>query len=86
MTTLLFELPEALGRPDSFAGVLMAVQGIGAIAGAFTATRVIARRGERALAGLGMTIFAIGTLAMADPRSSSCSPERCSTASACRGS
>ena len=44
--TLLFELPHALGKPDSFVGVLMAVQGVGAIAGALTATRAIARHGE----------------------------------------
>ena len=51
--TLLFELPHALGKPDSFVGVLMAVQGIGAIAGALTATRVIARHGELGAAGSG---------------------------------
>ena len=32
--TLLFELPHALGKPDSFVGVLMAVGGVGAIVGA----------------------------------------------------
>ena len=37
--TLLFELPHALGKDPSFAGVLIAVQGIGAIAGALTATQ-----------------------------------------------
>ena len=64
--TLLFELPHALGKPDSFVGVLMAVQGVGAIAGALTATRVIARHGELGAAGFGMTIFALGCLLMAD--------------------
>ena len=44
--TLIFELPDALGKPDSFVGVLMAVQGVGAIVGALTATRVMRRRGE----------------------------------------
>jgi len=64
--TLRYELPEALGRDASFAGVLMAVQGIGAIGGALTATRVMARRGEGRLAGAGMTILAIGAIATAD--------------------
>ena len=64
--TLLFELPHALGKPDSFVGVLMAVQGVGAIAGALTATRAIARHGELGAAGFGMTIFALGCLLMAD--------------------
>jgi MFS family permease len=64
--TLLYELPHALGRADSFVGVLMGVGGIGAIAGALTATRVLKRRGETVLAGLGMTIFAIGALLAMD--------------------
>jgi MFS family permease len=64
--TLLFELPHQLGKPDSFVGVLMAVQGVGAIVGALTATRAIARHGEVRAAGFGMTIFALGALLMAD--------------------
>jgi MFS family permease len=44
----------------------MAVQGVGAIAGALVATRVIARYGETGAAGLGMAIFALGTLLMTD--------------------
>ena len=50
---LLFALPQALHRPASFAGVLMIPQGIGAIVGALTATRVLTRHGERAMAGFG---------------------------------
>ena len=64
--TLLYELPDALGKDPSFAGILIAVQGIGAIAGALTATRVIARKGEVKLTGAGMTILAIGAIATAD--------------------
>jgi MFS family permease len=64
--TLLFELPHALGQPDSFVGVLMVVQGVGAIAGALTATRAITRHGELGAAGFGMTMFALGCLLMAD--------------------
>ncbi|WP_084285401.1 MFS transporter [Solirubrobacter soli] len=64
--TLLFELPHQLGKPDSFVGVLMAVQGVGAIAGALTATAAITRHGEIRAAGFGMTIFAVGALLMAD--------------------
>src|SRR4051794_29990341 len=64
--TLIFELPHALEQPDSFVGVLMAVQGVGAIAGALTATWVLDRHGERRAAGFGMLIFALGALLMAD--------------------
>jgi MFS family permease len=83
--TLLYELPHALGRPDSFVGVLMAVGGIGAIAGAVTATRVMARRGETALAALGMTIFAIGCVALMDGALPSSWRARSSSASAFPG-
>jgi MFS family permease len=64
--TLLFELPHQLGRPDSFAGVLMAIGGVGAVAGALTATTALDRHGELRAAGFGMTIFALGCLLMAD--------------------
>ncbi len=65
--SLLFAIPQALHRPASFAGVLMIPQGLGAIAGAVSATRVMARRGERILAGLGLAVSAIGALMVADP-------------------
>jgi MFS family permease len=64
--TLIFELPRALGKPDSFVGVLMAVQGVGAIAGALTATWALGRHGELRTAGFGMLVFALGALLMAD--------------------
>lgn len=64
--TVIFEIPRALGRPDSFYGVLMAIGGVGAIVGALTASTVMRRRGETALTALGMTIFAIGCLLMTD--------------------
>jgi MFS family permease len=64
--TLIFELPRALGRPDSFYAVLMAIGGVGAIAGAVSATHVMDRRGETALTALGMAIFAIGCVALMD--------------------
>ena len=44
----------------------MAVQGVGAIAGALTATRAIKRHGELRAAGFGMLVFALGALLMAD--------------------
>ena len=64
--TLLYELPDALGKDPSFAGILIAVQGIGAIVGALTATKIMARKGEVKLVGAGMTIMAIGALGTAD--------------------
>jgi len=59
--TLTFEVAgTGLGRDAAFVGVLIAVQGIGAVAGAATAAALVRRVGEGSLAGLGMLIFSIG--------------------------
>jgi MFS family permease len=61
--TLVFAITDqGLHRPPSFVGVLMAVQGVGAVAGAMTAARVDRRLGEGVLAGLGMALVAAGAL------------------------
>jgi len=61
--TLTFEVVDAgLGRDAAFVGVLIAVQGVGAVAGAATAAPLLRRTGEGTLAGIGMVIFACGTL------------------------
>jgi MFS family permease len=64
--TMLFAIPQGLHRPPSFAGVLMFAGGVGAILGAASTTRAMARHGEGRMAGFGMAILAIGTLATAD--------------------
>jgi MFS family permease len=64
--TLVYAIADAgLHRSPSFVGVLIAGQGVGAIAGATTAARVARRTGERILAGLGMAAIAVGALLMA---------------------
>jgi MFS family permease len=64
--SLLFEVVgRGLGEPASFVGVLMAVQGAGAIAGGLTASVVAARWGEARLAAAGMAVFALGCAAQA---------------------
>jgi MFS family permease len=63
--TLTFAIADGLHRPLSFVGVLMFVQGVGAVAGACTATRVIARGGESRTAGAGIAVLAAGTLLLA---------------------
>lgn len=61
--TAAFEVvARGLHREPAFLGVLIAVQGIGAMAGGVTAGRVAARAGEGRLAGLGMVVFASGCL------------------------
>jgi MFS family permease len=60
--TLTFEIAgTGLGRDASFVGVLLAFQGIGAVAGAVAAAALIRRVGEIPVAGLGMIVFSLGT-------------------------
>jgi MFS family permease len=63
--TLNFAIADGLHRPVSFVGLLMAVQGIGAIAGAVLATRMIRHAGEARTAGAGIAILAAGALLLA---------------------
>jgi MFS family permease len=61
--TLVFAIvSDGLHRAPSFVGVLMAVQGVGAVAGATCAARIVRRAGERFLAGVGMALLAAGAL------------------------
>jgi MFS family permease len=63
--TLTFAITDGLHRPISFVGVLMAVQGVGAIAGALTCARAIRRAGEVRVAATGIAVLAAGTLLLA---------------------
>jgi MFS family permease len=63
--TLTFAIADGLHRPLSFIGVLMAVQGVGAIAGALTCARAIRREGEVRVAAAGIAVLAAGTLLLA---------------------
>jgi MFS family permease len=59
--TLTFEVAgTGLGRDAAFVGVLITVQGIGAVAGALTAAALVRRAGEGPVAGLGMVVFSVG--------------------------
>jgi MFS family permease len=55
---------DGLHRSATFVGVLMATQGVGAVAGATSAARVARRWGEGILAGLGMAAVAAAALMM----------------------
>jgi MFS family permease len=64
--TLTFAIADAgLHRPVSFVGLLMAVQGVGALAGATVATRALAQLGAIRMAALGACVLACGTLLLA---------------------
>jgi MFS family permease len=66
--TLTFEVASrGLGRAPSFVGVLIAVQGVGAVIGAATAAGLVRRFGEGYLAGAGMLVFSLGvTMLLSD--------------------
>ena len=60
--TLTFEIVDVgLDRDAAFVGVLLAVQGVGAVGGAATAARLVRGTGERSAAGLGLIVFSLGT-------------------------
>ncbi len=61
-TAMFAVVDEGLGRPTAFLGVLETAQGIGAIAGGVTATRLIRRIGDGRVAGIGLALFAAGDL------------------------
>jgi len=56
--TLIFAVnSESLHRPPSFIGVLMSFQGVGAVVGGLTASRLLKRVGDVRLAGIGIFVF-----------------------------
>jgi MFS family permease len=56
--TLIFAVnSDSLHRPPSFIGVLMSFQGVGAVVGGLTASRLLKRVGDVRLAGIGIFVF-----------------------------
>jgi len=63
--TLNFAILDGLHRQVSYAGVLMAAQGAGAVIASMCATRVMRAAGELRLVSAGMAALALGTCALA---------------------
>jgi MFS family permease len=60
--TLTYEIAgTGLHREPAFIGVLLAIQGIGAVAGSVAAAPLVRRVGEIGAAGLAMIVFSLGT-------------------------
>jgi MFS family permease len=60
--TLTYEVAgTGLHREPAFIGVLLAIQGIGAVVGSIVAAPLVRRVGEIAAAGLAMIVFSLGT-------------------------
>jgi MFS family permease len=59
--TLIYQIVDVgLHRPPTFLGVLLSIQGIGAIFGALTAGRTMRRLGDGRLVGAGLIVAAVG--------------------------
>src|SRR3954454_3659106 len=58
--TMIFALATALHHSAAFTGVMGTFQGIGAVVGGLTASRLMRKLGELHLAGLGLALFGIG--------------------------
>ena len=64
--TVLFEVVEhGLGMPTAFFGVLMSVQGAGAILGGLTSARVLRAWGPQRVVGISLALVAVASLVMA---------------------
>jgi Na+/melibiose symporter-like transporter len=66
--TLLFAISTALGHSAKFIAVIGTAQGVGAIAGGITASRMMRRLGDIRLAGLGLALFGLGDCLWLFPR------------------
>jgi MFS family permease len=61
----IFAVTDAFGRPVEFIGVLLTVQGVGAIAGGLTASRIVRRCGEAGTLAVSLAVLAVGAVLMA---------------------
>ena len=59
----IFAVTDAFGRPVEFIGVLLTVQGVGAIAGGLTASRIVRRCGEAGTLAVSLGLLAVGAAA-----------------------
>ncbi|SHN32897.1 MFS transporter [Cryptosporangium aurantiacum] len=62
--SVVFAIVEWLRRPPEFVGVVVAVQGVGAVLGGFAATRLIRTAGEVRTVIVGLATFSVGAVVM----------------------
>jgi MFS family permease len=56
----IYAVLDFFGKPPTFAGIVVTVQGVGAIAGGVSATRWVRRLGEAGTVTIGMALLAVG--------------------------
>jgi len=61
----IYALLDGFGKPPTFAGVVLTVQGVGAVVGGLSSNRVIRRVGEVSTAVAAMVLLALGILVVA---------------------
>jgi MFS family permease len=61
----IYALMDAFGKPPTFSGVFVTCQGVGAVIGGLTASRVVRRFGEIATCAVGLTALAAATVVCA---------------------
>lgn len=69
--TSIYSLLDAFHRPATYAGVFVTVQGVGAVAGGLSASRLVRRFGEVGSAVLALVTMVVGTLVCATAHSMS---------------
>jgi len=62
--SVVFAIVEWMGRPPEFVGVVVAVQGIGAVLGGFASSRLIRAVGEVRTVVVGLAAFSVGAMVM----------------------
>lgn len=60
-----FALTDHFGKPATYVGVLVSVQGVGSVVGGLTSARIVRRVGEVTAAVLGLVLMAVSAVAMA---------------------
>jgi MFS family permease len=61
----IYALLDAFGKPPTFSGVVVTCQGVGAVIGGLTASRVVRRLGEIATCAIGLIALAAATIVCA---------------------
>jgi MFS family permease len=73
-TTIFAVVDQGLHRPPAFVGVLISVQGEGAVLGGLTAASLVRRTGERALIATGLGLMTVGAVLEIPPSPASVVP------------
>ncbi len=63
--SLIFAVADAFGKPVEYIGFMLTIQGVGAIAGGLTASRIVRKVGETGALALSLAVLALGLVVIA---------------------